>query len=206
MNGYAVRTAAFAVTYGTIFWASNQSFGPYLFLLPPIAAGALWMVAQTRFGLRRFDVIALATTAAVAATLVGSGLLMSLTAAVWAVLPPLLFATLLQRWLPGYWLGHGDRFRRSRSSFAKLTGAAALTSAAGAVLHEIVFPGTGLTGSLIELLRDTVLITLLTLATRAVRRSRHPETGGSNGPGGSGGPGSGGPGSGGPGRALTVVR
>jgi hypothetical protein len=171
MNSYAVRTAAFAAGYVASFWAAGQSFGPYL-LIPPLAVGAIWLVAQAGFERRRLDVIALATAGAVGATLAGAGLLMSAAVAVWAVLPPLLFATLLQRWLPGYWRGHGDRFRRARAPIARLGGAAALAAAAGSVIQEVTSPGTGVSSAFLQVVRDTVVIVGVTLAVRGVRAAR----------------------------------
>ncbi|WP_328469540.1 hypothetical protein OHA21_02115 [Actinoplanes sp. NBC_00393] len=174
ISRYAARTAAFAAAYLAIFWLSGQ-LGPVM-LLTPIAVGAIWLVAQTRYALRRFDVIALATTSMVAGTLDGAGLLQTFTIGVWAVVPALFFAMLLERWLPGYWLGHGDRFRRTRASFGRLAGAAALTAVAGLTIQELILPGTGLLHAAFQLLRDTAIIVLLTLATRAVRRTRQPRT------------------------------
>lgn len=165
---YAARTAAFAMVYLVTFWASGP-LGLAL-LVPPTVVGALWLAAQSRYGLRRFDVIALATTSMVAATLEGANLLAAAVAAVWAVGPALLFAVLLDRWLPGYWLRHGDRFRSSRTSAGRLAGAATLTALAALVLHAVVTPGTEPLLAAVQLVRDTTAIMLLTFAARAVRR------------------------------------
>ncbi|MBG0561000.1 hypothetical protein [Actinoplanes aureus] len=167
---YAARTAAFAAVYLAAFLASGP-LGPAV-LVPPIAVAALWLVAQSRYGLRRFDVIALTTASMVAATLEGAGILLCLAVAVWAVAPAVLFAVLLERWLPGYWLGHGDRFRRPRASLGRLAGAAALTAVAGLVIQEVTNPGTGSVAAGLQLLRDTAAIVLPILAVRAVRRTR----------------------------------
>ncbi|MEU4427979.1 hypothetical protein AB0F81_45775 [Actinoplanes sp. NPDC024001] len=172
---YAARTAGFAAAYLVAFWAAGP-LGLAL-LVPPLVVAAVWLAAQARFGLRRFDVIALATTVMVAASLEGAGLLLAATVGIGAVLPALLFAILLERWLPGYWRGHGDRFRRSRDAVARLAGVAALTAAAGVVLQEVTNPGTGLLQLGVTLLRDTAVLVLLTLATRAVRRTREPRRG-----------------------------
>lgn len=171
---YAARTAAFAAGYLASFWLAGL-LGPAM-LLSPVAVGAFWLVAQTRYRLRRFDVIALATTSMVAATLAGAGLLTMVTAGVSAVVPALLFAVLLERGLPGYWLGHGDRFRQQRSTLARLAGAAVLTAVTALVLQEVTDPGAGPLPAGLQLLRDTAVIVLLTLAVRAVRRTRARRT------------------------------
>jgi hypothetical protein len=172
---YALRSAAFAAAYLAAFLAAAATpFWP----LAPLVAGAIWLAAQTGSGRRRFDVIMLATTAAVAATLEGAGLLMSLTVAVWAVVPALVFATLLERWLPGYWRGHGDRFRRPRAALGPLAGAAALTAAAGAVLTGVIDTGSDPVTAMFALARDTAALFLATLTVRVFRRSRSPHRAG----------------------------
>jgi hypothetical protein len=168
---YALRSAAFAAAYLAAFLAvAATPFSP----LPPLAVGAIWLAAQTGFARRRFDVILLATTAAVAATLEGASLLLSFTVAVWAVVPALVFAMLLERWLPGYRQGHGDRFRRPRAALARLAGAAALAAATGVVLTGVIDTGFDPVTVLVHLVRDAIALTLVTLAVRAVRRSRSP--------------------------------
>jgi hypothetical protein len=167
---YAARTAAFAAVYLVAFRASGP-LGLAL-IVPPAVVGALWLAAQSRYALRRFDVIALATVSMVAATLEGADVLTAAAVGVGAVVPALLFAVLLDRWLPGYWLGHGDRFRRTRTAVARLAGAAALTAVTALVLQAVTRPGVEPLLAGLQLVRDTAVIVLLTLATRAVRRPR----------------------------------
>jgi hypothetical protein len=172
---YALRSAAFAAAYLAAFLAAAATpFSP----LPPLAVGAVWLVAQAGYARRRLDVVMLATAAAVAATLEGAGLLMSATVAVWAVVPALVFAMLLERWLPGYWLGHGDRFRRPRAALGPLAGAAGLAAAAGVVLAGVIDTGFDPVTVMFHLTRDTAALTLVTLGVRAVRRSRSPRRSG----------------------------
>jgi hypothetical protein len=172
---YALRSAAFAAAYlAASLAAAATPFSP----LPPLVVGAVWLTAQTGHVRRRFDVIMLATAAAVAATLEGAGLLMSATVAVWAVVPALVFAMLLERRLPGYWLGHGDRFRRPRAALGALAGAAALAAGAGVVLTGVIDTAFDPVTVMVHLVRDTLVLTLVTLAVRAVRRSRAPRRSG----------------------------
>ncbi|MEV6305891.1 hypothetical protein AB0M02_41210 [Actinoplanes sp. NPDC051861] len=174
MNSYAARAAAFATAYVAVFWASAEYLAPVPALIPPIAVGALWLVAQTRFAKRRLDVIALATAGAVAATLQGAGLLMCLVVAAGAVAPPLLFAVLLQRWLPGYWLGHGDRFRSTRAALGRLAGAAALAAVTGFALYGLSLSSISVAEALLQLGGVTAVLVLAVLAVRATRRTRNP--------------------------------
>jgi hypothetical protein len=173
---YALRSAAFAAAYLAAFLATAAT---PVWPLSPLVAGAIWLAAQSGFARRRFDVIMLATVAAVAATLEGAGLLMSATVAVWAVVPALLFAMLLERWLPGYWLGHGDRFRRPHAELGSLAGVAALTAAAGVVLTGVIdSTALGAVNVVFHVVRDTAALMLVTLAVRMVRRSRSPRRSG----------------------------
>ncbi|MEU4626704.1 hypothetical protein AB0G04_42820 [Actinoplanes sp. NPDC023801] len=168
---YAVRSALFAAAYlAACLAAAATPFAP----VPPLAAGAIWLAAQSGHGRRRLDVIMLATAAAVAATLEGAGLLMAATVAVWAVVPALAFAMLLERWLPGYWRGHGDRFRRPRAALGPLAGAAALSAAAGVILAGVIDTGLDPATAAFHLSRDTAALILLTLGVRALRHSRKP--------------------------------
>lgn len=168
---YALRSAAFAVAYLPAFWVT--ALVP-AFPLPPLVVAGVWLVVQAGHVPRRFDVIALATAAMVGATVQGAGLLMSAAVAVWAVLPALLFAVLLERWLPGYWRGHGDRFRRPRAALGRLATAAALAAGASLVLHGVIdtelLPG----GAALQFARDAAVLVLVPLAVRAVRRARSP--------------------------------
>lgn len=172
---YVLRSAVFVTVYLAAFLIA-----PLIPLLPapPILVAAVWLTAQAGFGLRRFDVIMLSTAAMVGATLQGAGLLMSAAVAVWAVLPALLFAVLLQRWLPGYWLGHGDRFRRRGATLGRLAGAAALASVSGIVLWTVTDSGFDPGAAILVGVRDAVLLMLAPLVVRAARRQRAPQRAG----------------------------
>jgi hypothetical protein len=172
MPSYVARTVAFAVAYAALFWATAQSFGQLLVMLPPIALGAVWLVVQARFDRRRLDLIALGTAGAVGASVNGAGLMLAAVVAICAVVPPLLFVKLLQTWAPGYLPGHGTRFRRSRATVAKLLGASAASAAAGVVITEVASGGTAIAGPALTFLRDTVVIALATLIVRALSGSR----------------------------------
>ncbi|MGK5682822.1 hypothetical protein [Actinoplanes sp. URMC 104] len=171
---YALRTAGFAASYllATVAGLHTAESGAGVRLLWPAAViGALWLVAQARSGRRNLDVIALSVTAVLAP----GGSTDPLTAfahAVPQVVPALLFAWLFDRWLPGYWLGHGDRFRRPGPTLARLAAAATLAAISGAVLSQVVDPGlsAGEAGYLV--VRDTTAVLLAVLATRGVRHLR----------------------------------
>ncbi|GIF16810.1 hypothetical protein [Actinoplanes teichomyceticus] len=170
---YAARTAVFAAAYLLVHWVGT--------LLPgfsPLAVAAVWLLAQGRWGLRRFDVITLGTVTAVSATVAGAGLLLSLALAATVTLPALLFATLVERRLPGWWQGHGDRFRPRRDRVGRLAAVAALSAAACLVLRAVTATGLSGSGLVLAALCDTATILLLTLAGRALRRSRGPRAGG----------------------------
>ncbi|BCY07527.1 hypothetical protein [Actinoplanes sp. L3-i22] len=161
---YAARTAAFAVTYLLAFWA-----GAFLFL-SPLPVAALWMLVQGRWGLRRFDVITLVTATTVAGILGGTHLLSSLGLAAMVTLPALMFAVLVDRWAPGWWQGHGDRFRSPQSRLVRIAGAAALSVAAYLVLQAVLMPGISAFAVIFTLVRDVAAILLLTLAGRVLAR------------------------------------
>jgi hypothetical protein len=172
---YVLRSAVFVTVYLVVFVFA--ALIPVL-SLTALVAGAVWLTAQAGFGLRRFDVIMLATASMVGATLHGAGLMMSAAVAVWAVLPALLFAVLLDRWLPGYWLGHGDRFRRPSVAFLRLAGAATLTAVSGAVLWTVIDTGFDPGAAVLLAVRDTALLLLAPLAVNTVRRWRSPRRAG----------------------------
>jgi hypothetical protein len=173
LSGYALRAAGFAALYLLATPAGQATVveaGGVPLLWPAAPVAVVWLVAQARYGLRRFDVIALSTVAAAAAVLSHS-FLGALVQAATQVLPALLFAVLLNRWLPGYWLGHGDRFRRLPAILTRLALTAATAGAAGAVLHSVA-----LTTSLSALdtgylfLRDTTAVLLTVLLVRTARQ------------------------------------
>jgi hypothetical protein len=177
INRYAVRSGAFAAAYLVVAWSAAGPLSMSPIMLPAVVLAALWLVAQHRFGMFRFDVIMLATAAAVAATLNGSGLLLSLTYAMVATIPAVLFVMMLNRTLPGYWLGHG---RRSRNVvLTRLAGSAAVAAMAGVVLAAVVDPDAmTAAGSVWILLRDTALIMLAVWVSRQYRLSKEPDGGG----------------------------
>ncbi|GAA4946167.1 hypothetical protein [Actinoplanes utahensis] len=153
MSRYAVRTAVFAATHLALFLAAAHV--PYLPLAPLVVA-AFWLTAQTRYDRRRLDVIALATTVMVGATLDGAGLLMCATVAIAEVVPALLFAVLLQRWRP--------------VSAGRLAASAMLAATAAAVLRGVIDPGAGTAADAFGFARDAVLLLLLTFVVRPRRR------------------------------------
>ncbi|MBB2948721.1 hypothetical protein FB565_008504 [Actinoplanes lutulentus] len=179
INSYPVRSGAFAAGYLLIAWAVAGPLSLSPIMLPAVAVAALWLVAQNKYGRHRLDVIMLATAAAVAATLNGAGLLLALTYAVVATIPGVLFVMMLNRMLPGYWLGHGDRFRQRNAVFARLAASAGAAAFSGVVLQTVVDP-EALTfgGSVFVTIRDTALIMLVVWAVRQYRLSKEPQRGG----------------------------
>ena len=184
LSRYSLRTAGFAALYlvATVAGlATVGSAGGVRLLWPAAVVAAVWLVAQARWGRRNIDVIAL-TVVAVLAPGNGNGngngndLLYTFVQAVPQVVPAVIFAWLFDRWLPGYWLGHGDRFRRVGPSLARLAAAAVLAALAGAVLHKVInadltFPEAGYV-----MVRDATAVLLTVLAARGVRRlGRRPE-------------------------------
>ncbi|MCM4077503.1 hypothetical protein [Paractinoplanes hotanensis] len=172
MFRYALRTAGFAALYlaATVAGLATAASGSGVRLFWPAAAvGALWLVAQGRYGRRNLDVIAL-SVAAVLAPGNDGGLLHSFVQAVPQVVPALLFAWLFDRRLPGYWLGHGDRFRRAGAALARLAGVAALSALSAAVLLKVVNTDLGLGEAGYVFVRDAAALLLVVLAARGIRR------------------------------------
>lgn len=172
---YVLRSAVFVTVYLAGFLITPLI---PVFPLAPLVVGGIWLTAQAGYGLRRFDVIMLATASAVGATVQDAGLLLSLTIAAWAVLPSLLFAVLMDRWLPGYWRGHGDRFRRPATAMLSLAGIAFLTAAAGTVLWAVIDTGNDGLPPPVPFGRDLVMLFLAPLAVNTVRRLRSPRRAG----------------------------
>ena len=168
---YAARTAGFALLYlaATLAGALTTVDGVAL-LWPATAVGAAWLLAQARFGRRDLDVVALGVAAAVVPA-TGHSLLAALALAAVQVLPALLLARLLDRWLPGYWLGHGGR--RTGQSLARLAAIATTAAVAGAVLGYAAAAGDlGPAAAGYPVLRDTTAVLVVVLVTRALRRAR----------------------------------
>lgn len=169
---YALRSAAFVAAYLAVFLICAAF--PW-FPLPALTVAAVWLTAQTVAGRRRLDVIMLATTAMVGATLTGAGLLMCAVVAIIAVVPALLYTVLMERRLPGFWLGHGDRFRRPRTALIQLARIAPLAAAGSVVLAGVADTGLGLGTAALHFVTGTVTLFLAPLAVRATRtRSNRP--------------------------------
>ncbi|MBU2665019.1 hypothetical protein KOI35_16060 [Actinoplanes bogorensis] len=172
LSRYVLRTVAFGVLYllATVAGlATTASVSGVRVLWPAAVAGALWLVAQARFGRRNLDVIALSVLAVLAPGQ-SHDFLSSVVQAVPQVVPALLFAWLFDRWLPGYWLGHGDRFRRTGPALARVAGAAAVAALAGAVLQKVVDTDLAAVEVGYLFLRDATAVLLGVLVVRSVRR------------------------------------
>ncbi|MCO8270208.1 hypothetical protein M1L60_06325 [Actinoplanes sp. TRM 88003] len=172
MFRYVLRTAAFAALYlaATVAGLATAGSASGVRLLWPAAvAGALWLVAQGRYGRRNLDVIALSVVAVLAPGSDG-GLLHSFVQAVPQVVPALLFAWLFDRRLPGYWLGHGDRFRRTGPALARLAGVAAIAGLSAAALLKVVNTDLGFGEAGYVVVRDATALVLTVLVARVVRR------------------------------------
>ena len=161
---YAARTAAFAVGYLLVYWVAG------LYLILPSVVAAVWMLAQGHWGLRRFDVITLVTVAVASAIVSGGSMLPGVGRAAVIAAPALLFAVLVERWLPGWWQGHGDRFRSPQVRLGRVAGAAGVSSVAFLVLFTMLFrvPALGFLGTPVVY---AVAVLLATLAGRAIRRT-----------------------------------
>ncbi|BBH68861.1 hypothetical protein ACTI_55460 [Actinoplanes sp. OR16] len=178
INRYAARSAAFAAAYLVVAWAAAGPLSMSPVMLPAVAVAALWLLAQSRFGNHRFDVIMLATASAVAATLNGAGLLTSLTYAMVAAIPAVLFVMMMSRLLPGYWLGHGDRFRQRSVVLTRFAAAAALAAVSGVILQKVVDPDALSTAAAIWMaFRDTALVMLVIWVSRQYRLAKEPRRG-----------------------------
>jgi hypothetical protein len=169
---YAARTAAFAAVYLLAYWLG-------LFIMfSPLPVAAIWMLAQGRWGLRRFDVITLATVTAASSVAGGSSMPAAFGLAALVTIPALIFAVLVERWLPGWWQGHGDRFRAGHTRLLRLAGAAALSVAGYLVLQAVMMSGISVFAVIFTLARDVAALSLVTLAGRAIVRSLAPRAAG----------------------------
>ncbi|MFG1994991.1 hypothetical protein ACGFJ7_33955 [Actinoplanes sp. NPDC048988] len=125
---YGARSAGFALLYLLALYAGHALDGA---LWPAAAVGAVWLVAQGAHGPRRFDALVMLVLAALVPST--GTLLDGVTQAIPQVVPAVLFAWLLDRWLPLYWHGvQGD--------LSRLVGASAVAAVAGAVLQGVMFP------------------------------------------------------------------
>ena len=177
---YACRTAGFALLYLAATLAGQQTAVPgtgVALFWPAAVVAVVWLLAQASFGRRDLDVIALAVAAAVPPA-TGHSLPGALAVAVAQVVPALVVAWLVDRRLPGYRLGHGDRFRRAGPTAVRLAAIAAAGALAGAVLQYTTAPGalSALEGGYL-ILRDTAAVLLGVLVIRAVAATRRPAPG-----------------------------
>jgi hypothetical protein len=184
---YAARTAAFAALHvlATLagLWTAVGTTGVHL-LWPAAVVGAIWLLAQSPFGRRDLDVIALSVVS-VLVPVADKGMLGAFALATAQVVPALLAAWLVDRWLPGWWRGHGDRFRRTGPTLTRLGAAASIAAAAGAVLYAIVVPfDLSAAEACYVFVRDATAVLLALLAVRAarfIRRTPSSPTGPSKG-------------------------
>jgi hypothetical protein len=163
---YGTRTAGFALLYLLALFVGHAIDGA---LWPAAAVGAIWLVAQGDHGPRRFDALTmLVISALVPAT---DGLLEGVAQAAPQVVPAVLFAWLLDRWLPGYWQGLGDRFFGGPlATLGRLAAAAAVAAAAGAVLQGVtVASGFSPVSAGFAFFRDLSAVLLATLAVRSLK-------------------------------------
>ncbi|MFI5889642.1 hypothetical protein ACIA5D_05920 [Actinoplanes sp. NPDC051513] len=163
---YGTRLAGFAVLYLLALFVGSAAGGV---VWPAAAVGAIWLVAQAGYGPRRFDVLAMMVLSALVP--MNDDLLAGVAQAVPQVVPAVLFAWLLDRWLPGYWRGHGDRFRRRETTLARLAGAAASAAAAGAVLQSVaLIADLDAAAAGYALVRDTVTVFAGVMLTRLLNQ------------------------------------
>ncbi|WP_433364016.1 hypothetical protein ACQPZX_33220 [Actinoplanes sp. CA-142083] len=166
LSRYGARTAGFALLYLLALVAGDATDGV---VWPAAAVGAIWLVAQAGLGPRRFDMLAMMVLSALVP--MTDDLLAGLSQAVPQVVPAVLFAWLLERWLPGYWRGHGDRFRRRETTLARLAGAAASAAAAGAILQSVaLIADFDPAEAGYALVRDTVTVLAAVLLARLTKQ------------------------------------
>ncbi|MEV4351994.1 hypothetical protein AB0J83_46670 [Actinoplanes sp. NPDC049596] len=160
---YGARSAGFALLYLLALFAGHALDGAFW---PAAAVGAVWLVAQGAYGPRRFDALAMLVLAALVPDT--DTVLAGMTQAVPQVLPAVLFAWLLDRWLPLYW--HGVQ-----GSLGRLAGASALAGVSGAVLQGVLFPADFTFGTAgWAVVRDTLTVALVTAVVRELKRRYAP--------------------------------
>ncbi|GAA0480922.1 hypothetical protein Ade02nite_56070 [Paractinoplanes deccanensis] len=171
---YGARSAGFALLYLLALVAGQALDGA---LWPAAAVGAVWLVAQGAHGPRRFDALVMMVLAALVPDT--DALLAGVTQALPQVLPAVLFAWLLDRWLPLYWQGLGERFYGAWPALGRLAGAAAVAGLSGAVLRSVLFPADFAAGEAVwAVLRDTLSVAVTILVVRAINQrygTRAPE-------------------------------
>ncbi len=171
LSRYALRTVALAAAFLLVSWAAT---GP-LEVFSPLAVAALWLVGQARAGLRRFDVIALGTTAAVFSVLQGTGMMAALVHAIVTIVPAAVFAVLLERWVPDWWKGLGVRQQTREAVLGRIAASAVLAASAAVVLQGVIDPvGFTIETTAGALARDAVTVLALTVGVRAFRQARRP--------------------------------
>lgn len=165
---YAARTAAFAAVYLLVYWVVD------FYLVLPAAVAAVWLLAQGFWGLRRFDVITLVTVTTASAIAGGGTMAGGFGRAFVITVPAMMFALLIERWLPGWWQGHGDRFRSRRTRLTRLAGAAGASAVTFLVLATLLLGTPALVVPVVYI----TLVLAAALAGRAVTRSRTPRAAG----------------------------
>jgi hypothetical protein len=166
LSRYGARAAGFALLY-LLALVAGSATGEVVW--PAAAVGAVWLVAQAGHGPRRFDILAMVVLSALVP--MTDDLLAGIAQAVPQVLPAALFAWLLYRWLPGYWRGHGDRFRRRERTIARLAAASALAAAAGAVLQSVaLIADFDAAAAGYAFARDTVTVVAVVSVTRFIKQ------------------------------------
>ncbi|MFF5078588.1 hypothetical protein ACFY36_16175 [Actinoplanes sp. NPDC000266] len=161
---YGARSAGFALLYLLALLAGHALDGA---LWPAAAVGAVWLVAQGAYGPRRFDALAMLVVAALVPDT--DNLLEAATQAIPQVVPAVLFAWLLDRWLPLYWHGvKGDP--------ARLAGASAIAAMAGAVLQSVLFASDFTLGTAgWAVVRDFLAVAVTVVVIREIKLRYAPK-------------------------------
>ncbi|XVU21573.1 hypothetical protein ACQPZJ_30410 [Actinoplanes sp. CA-054009] len=155
---YGARSAGFALLYLLSLLAGHALDGA---LWPAAAVGAVWLVAQGAHGPRRFDALAMLVLAALVPRT--TDLLEGVTQALPQVIPAVLFAWLLDRWLPLYW--HGVK-----GDLARLAGASAVAAVSGAVLQGVLFAADFSLGAAgWAVVRDLLAVSVAVVVVREIK-------------------------------------
>ncbi|XVV08774.1 hypothetical protein ACQP2X_28450 [Actinoplanes sp. CA-131856] len=161
---YGARSAGFALLYLLALFAGDALDGA---LWPAAAVGAVWLVAQGAHGPRRFDAMAMLVLAALVPDT--DDLLSGVIQAIPQVIPAVLFAWLLDRWLPLYW--HGVK-----GDLARLAGASGIAAVAGAVLQSVLFASDFTLGTAgWAVVRDFLAVAVTVVVIREIKLRYAPE-------------------------------